>query len=75
MLSSQAVETGRFEVQTYHKNCTTGWGFYRRLLQGSATFFALRTGLKLKFFRRPAFKNHKCSTMNIYYNSCKLLQL
>ena len=24
--------------------------------QGSATFLALRTGLKLKFFRGPAFK-------------------
>jgi len=24
--------------------------------QGSATFFALRTSLKLKFFRGPAFK-------------------
>ena len=26
------------------------------LIQGSSTFFALRTGLKLKFFRGPAFK-------------------
>jgi len=45
------------------------------VLQGSATFLALRTGLKLKFFRGPAFKNHKCSAMNVYYNSCKLLLL
>jgi len=36
-------------------------------VQGSATFFALRTGLKLKLFGGPAFKNHKCSAMNIYY--------
>jgi len=46
------------------------------LRQGSATFFALRTGLKQNFFRGPAFKNHKCSfllrifitTQVSYYN-------
>jgi len=55
------------------------WTYFKTighsLKQGSTTFFALRTGLKLKFFRGPALKNHRCSEMNIYYNSCKLLQL
>ena len=37
--------------------------------QGSANFFALRTGLKLKFFRGSAFKNQNCSAVNIYHNS------
>jgi len=49
--------------------------FWRFLLnQGWATFFALRTGLKLNFFADRPSKTHN-SAMNIYYNSCKLLQL
>jgi len=39
------------------------------LLQGSATFFALQTGLKLKFFRGPAFKKPRM------FNNEYLLQL
>jgi len=45
----------RFDSSIAHRcNCYL-------LNQGSATFFALRTGLKLNFFRGPTFKNHKCS--------------
>ena len=37
-------------------------GLVDHLNQGSATFFALRTGLKLKFFRGPAFKKPRMFT-------------